>query len=438
MRVDRNSIKILAAIALVMLLVGYAVLRWSNESVGFEKARQISDTRAYIRISGESLLTRDFWAAARPAVYPLVLKIFRADPGTVSAFQALFSILAWFTLAASVAWSLTGILRPVSMVLILLLSLDRHIAGWDAVILTESVSLSLLALFLSGWIWLLRRWSVGRAVWLCLVAFLWTFSRDTNAWMVLLIAGMMVLAVIFWGAKKQFIFLAAVFFLIFSVSNLAAGLGARWVFPFQNVLAQRILADQEALSFFSGCGMPVTPELLRLAGGNAASQERAFYADPALGQYRTWLRAEGKLCYIRWLLASPVQSLSRPLIDFASLVAFDDVDRFFPQRYERALPGLAERLLHPRDAPLWIWALISLAAVIALVQKSWRSNPLWAVFIGVCLLIYPHLFIVWHGDALGTPRHALAVSIQFMLSFWLLILLLAERLLARRRPPRSV
>jgi hypothetical protein len=50
-------------------------------------------------------------------------------------------------------------LRPVAFGLVLALSLDRHIAGWDVVMLTESLSLSLLALFLAVWLWLLRNWS---------------------------------------------------------------------------------------------------------------------------------------------------------------------------------------------------------------------------------------------------------------------------------------
>ena len=430
--------KVLRFIILVILFAVYAVLRWNNESVAFEKAKQTSDTKAYIRISREPLLTRDFWANTRPAIYPLILKIFQADVSTVSAFQSAFSILAWFILASSIAYSLTGFLRSISFGLILVLSLDRHIAGWDVVMLTESVSLSLMVLFISGWIWLLKRWSVGKMIWLSLIAFLWAFSRDTNAWIILFIAGIMSLAVIFFGAKRQFISLVIVFFVIFVASNLAANLGSRWIFPFQNVLAQRVLTDKEALSFFSNCGMPITPELLRLAGGNAASEERAFYSDPALEPYRTWLHADGQSCYIRWLLASPVQSLYQPLTDFAPLIAFENVNKFFPQRYEHVLPWYAERLLYPKDALLFLWVLISIIAVIATIQKTWQFNSLWMVFVGLCVLIYPYLFIVWHGDTLGTPRHALAISVEFILSFWLCVLLLLEKVLLRLRVPSFV
>ena len=41
-------------------------------------------------------------------------------------------------------------MRPIGFGLILALSLERHIAGWDVVMLTESLSISLLVLFLGS------------------------------------------------------------------------------------------------------------------------------------------------------------------------------------------------------------------------------------------------------------------------------------------------
>jgi hypothetical protein len=116
-------------------------------------------------------------------------------------------------------------------------------------------------------------------------------------------------------------------------------------------------------------------------------------------------------------------------MDLAWLLAFEDVNTFYPQRYQPPLPWYAERLLYPQDAVLWLWALTSIGALIAVWRKAWKVNPAWVVLIGLCLLIYPHLFIVWHGDVPGTHRHALTISLQFVLGVWLLGLLAAERFL---------
>jgi hypothetical protein len=428
----------LIAIVMLLLFAAYANLRWANEAPAFEKAKETADTPSYLRVSGEAFLSKEFWANARPPMFPLLLKVYATDKIKVASFQTAFSILAWGMLALSLAYSLKGLLRPIAFGLILAFSLDRHIAGWDVVMLTESLSISLLALFLAAWLWLLKSWSWGKVIVLSLAAFPWAFTRDTNGWILLMIAGLILLGVLFFKARRRYLVVAFVFVLIFALSNLSANKGHRWVFPFQNVLAQRILPDQRAVAFFADCGMPVTPQLLDLAGGFANSEDRAFYLDPALESYRTWLYANGKSCYVRWLFSRPLTSLREPWTDFARLLTFKDVSSFYPQRYKPLLPWYAERLLYPQDAVLWLWGLTTLAALVAIWKKAWRANKAWIVLIGLCLLIYPHLFIVWHGDVLGTDRHALTVSLQFVLSFWLFGILLLESILVRFRVPGFV
>jgi hypothetical protein len=282
--------------------------------------------------------------------------------------------------------------------------------------------------FLAAWLWLLRGWSWGKVALVGLVAFTWAFTRDTNGWILLMVAGLILLAVLVFKARGVYLVLACLFTMIFLLSNLSAEAGNRWVFPYQNVLTQRILTDQFALSFFENCGLPLSPELLELSGGFANSGDRALYNDPALESYRVWLHSRGKACYMRWLVSRPLTSLRAPWMDFAWLLAFEDVAYFFPQRYQPVLPWIVERVLYPQSMLLWLWAVTTIAALVATWTRAWRANPAWVVFIALCLLIYPHLFIVWHGDVPGTHRHALTVSLQFVLSLWLFALLLVERL----------
>jgi hypothetical protein len=419
----------LISIALLLLFAFYANLRWAHEAPLFEKARGTADTPSYVRVSGEALFSKEFWANARPPIFPLLLKYYAVDSIKVAAFQTAFSIFAWGMLALSLAYSLKGLLRLATFSLVLALSLERHIDGWNLVLLTESLSHSWMALFLAAWLWLRRGWSWGKVALLSLIALVWAFTRDTNGWILLMIAGLILIGVLFFKAPKRYLAVALSFSLIFLLSNLSADRGHRWVFPFQNVLAQRILTDQSALTFFEDCGMPLTPELLELAGGFANSQDRAFYTDPALESYRAWMYANGKACYMLWLFSRPLTALREPWPDFARLLAFADVTSFYPQNYVPLLPWYMERVLYPQDALLWLWSGTTIAALVVIWRKAWKANPAWVVFIVLCLLVYPHVFIVWHGDVTGTHRHALTVSLQFVLSFWLLGLLTAERIL---------
>jgi hypothetical protein len=115
------------------------------------------------------------------------------------------------------------------------------------------------------------------------------------------------------------------------------------------------------------------------------------------------------------------------------LLAFEDVSTFYPQRYEPLLPWYAELILYPQNVLLWLWAGTTLAALVAVWKRAWRANTAWVVFIGLSLLVYPHLVLVWHGDVVGTDRHALTASIQLILCLWLFGLLVLEAILARFR-----
>ena len=425
----QSMANVLMLTVLALLFVIYANVRWGNEASAFEKAKETADTPAYVRISGEALLSKRFWANARPPMFPLLLKAYAADKIKVASFQTAFSIFTWGTLALAVEYSLKEFLRPFALGLILALSLERHIAGWDLAVLTETLSVSLMALFLAIWLWLLKGWSWGKVLILSLIAFLWAFTRDTNGWILLMVSGLIVVGVMFFGARKRYLLVALVFVILFALSNFSASEGNRWVFPFQNVLAARILPDHDALLFFTDCGMPVTPELLSLAGGYADSNERAFYVDPVLQPYRAWLHVSGRSCYMRWLLSRPWISLREPWPDLEWLLAFENVTFFFPQRYKPILPWYAERVLYPQDMVMWIWLLTTVVVLVAIWKKTWKVNPAWLLPIGLCTLIYPQLFIVWHADMHGTHRHALTASLHFVLSFWLLGLLMAERIL---------
>ena len=414
---------------MLLFFVAYAWLRWESEAPALTKFKRTADTPAYFRVANEDLFSRDFWGNTRPPMFPLVIKALNSDAIRVVQFQTAFSIVSWGLFALSVAYQFKSLLRTLAFGLILAISMEHHIAGWDVVLLTESLSISLLVLFLASWLWLLQSWSWWKVIQLIFVAFAWAFTRDTNAWLLLMVAGMILLAVLMFGAHKRYLSIALIFFLIFTINDRSANIGNRWLFPFQNVLAQRILTDQTAIEFFAECGMPITSELLGMAGGYANSGDRAFYNDPTLDSYRTWVHPNGKACLMRWLLSRPLASLREPWEDFEWLLVFEEVSRFFPQRYDPILPWYAERILYPQNGTLWLWTLTTFSALVAIWKRAWQLNHTWVVFLGLCLLIYPHLFIVWHGDVPGTHRHALTISLQFVLSFWLLGLLVAEWIL---------
>ena len=414
------------------ILASYLTIRILNLSQAVQKVRTTADTASYVRISKESIFGIRFLATSRPFVFPLVLKVFQNDSESVVWAQGIFSIISWSVLAVSVGYSLqVFFLRVTAFGLILLLSLYRYIIGWDAVLLTESLSLSLMALFIAGWFWLMKGWRWPKAVFILAVAFLWAFCRDTNAWVILTIALMLLLLVGFRLADRKYLVFSVPFMMMFLLSNFSADIGDRWVFPFQNVLARRILTNEQAVEFFTHCGMPISPALIQLRGGFANSEDRAFYEDPALEEYRLWLHQSGKICYVKWLLSNTLESIQRPLAEFDTLISMQGIQpTLFSKRFSPILPARLESVLFPGRGFLFLFVLGWAFIFIAVLTKAGMHNKAWWVVIGLNILVFPHYFIVWHGDVMGIYRHVLTVSIQFYLGMWILMLLMLDSILS--------
>jgi hypothetical protein len=169
-----------------------------------------------------------------------------------------------------------------------------------------------------------------------------------------------------------------------------------------------------------------SPKLLSLAGAFANGDDRAFLDDPELQDFRSWVRENGKPCYMKWLAANPAVSVGQALHEFEGLIYFEDVNKYFSRRYVDLLPSRMERLLYPVHAVIWLWAGLTMIALVAIYKRAWLENSLWAVYILLCLTIFPHLFITWHGDSMAVDRHALSVGLQLALCLWLFVFLACE------------
>jgi hypothetical protein len=164
-----------------------------------------------------------------------------------------------------------------------------------------------------------------------------------------------------------------------------------------------------------------------------------MFSGPDLGAFRDWLRDRGRACYVGWLVTDPIASIRAALYQTGELIAFSSVDRFFSVRYVPLLPTFVAAVLYPEQLILWIWGFSTLAALLAIWRRLWGDNRLWVAFVFMNFLVFPHLFLTWHGDAMAPDRHALSVAVQLYLGFWMLVLLLFQHSWYQRgevTPPR--
>ncbi|MBK6648060.1 MAG: hypothetical protein IPG44_20350 [Anaerolineales bacterium] len=406
----------------------YALVRIGTTLPALQSPRDLADTDIYIRLADESILGAGLLNADRPVGFPLLLLIAGHDFSLAAGIQLALTIFSWGMLAFAVSRSFQSmVVRFFSFAIILALGLARHLAGWDFVMMTESLSLSLFALLIACAAWLLQGWRTIKLIALAGVAVLFAFTRDTNAYLLAMAAGLILIAVMFRWCKPRGMAVSFIFLAIFAASYLTANMGERWVFPFVNVMGRRILPYLDRVEYFEDCGMPVTPELMEMAWYFAGGNDRRFFNDPALEGFRQWLAEDGKACYMKWLVSHPAETFAEVYREFDGLMFFDGVGEYFSRNYSDLLPSRIERLLYPVYFADWILAALMVGAIAASILRPWVKNPLWALFIILSLTIFPHAYITWHGDAMAPERHMLSVGMQLSVSFWLLLFLAGER-----------
>ena len=439
----RRFVIALVCTGVFLACFGLRLGHWSTVS----EIRHFPDTPGYLSKASWPLWSWRSWSETsknvkawvlldRSLTVPLLYKLLGRAPRSIGVFQLLLSIACWAVLALFVARAAhLDVLKPVAFLIVLLFSLCDQIIMWDGFLLSDSVALSLMVLLVASWMWILERWHWSKALVLVVIAFLWTFTRDTNAWAILMLA---LLLALFAARSRGHVLLAVVFVVLFAANEFSQNAAKRWVTPFVNVVGLRVLPDAERTAYFARLGMPVTPGVMGLAGHLAWAQGRRYYTDPDLHPFREWVHAHGKATYARFLVAHPATTLLEPFRDARGLVA-PTLDYYRRAPPHSILPAALAMVLYLDGWPLLLvlGPLILVVAVASSVRLHTRDERLLLLSCVLVLLFYPHAAIAWHGDSNDVGRHALLASVHLRLGVWLLLISAADMLLMRTRSGRS-
>ena len=355
----------------------------------------------------------------------MLYKLTGSSPVVIDAVQTGLSTLAWLSLAWVFSRSLKdNRVKTTVFAMLLGFSLAASIQGWNHIIQSESLSISLMALLLAVWITLLQRWRWCKLAALILLLTWWIGTRETNIYLGLMVA--VILATLGLFKKKQRVYWAvSTFLVLFGFLNLQLSevpTLPRWLYPLTNTLLNRILPNEEFLGYFRARGLDTPPELMALSGGLANSDDFAVYNDPALAGVEDWLYRKGKDTYIRFLIDHPLYTLTAPWQDARTSLASSEIAAYGPWNLRQFAAWLFEELLFPRS--LEMLAVLFVAALAATLRaNTWRIAPVFWLVLAVLVLFIPHFYLAWHGDAAEVPRHAIQASIQLRLSLWLLLFL---------------
>ena len=409
------------------------------------EALQMADSSVYTRQAEHPLTDSRFWIRKAPPLYPLWYKAFGAFGDTeliaggvhprtepvLPAAQTALSLLAFTMLAfacARTAYTRAG--RRLLFALPLAVSLMPLVAKWNQVVMSESLSMSLFAIFVAAWFLYFRRPSWWALAAIATSAVLWATVRDTNYLTVAMIVPIAALADV--GGRRKSAALCIALIAAFAVAHAVESRSDRRLFSFYNVVGQRILPHPDRVGFFaSSGGMPTSSALAERSGKWASDDELAFFGDMRLERFREWSADHGVATYVQFLLAHPFYSLAAPATEigetFLNRLGWA-VNMDWSSPDEPLAPWLAGALR---------WAvLLGYGAAILSALSLWRRGrlddaPWLLVPLGMALLSLPQLWVAWLGDAMGYLRHGLTAVLCFLLGGLLLSAAMVDKFLAQ-------
>lgn len=393
------------------------------------------------------------WGLERPCGYPLFLWLCGFDLAWAVCWQRLIGAGAWVCLAVAMARSWTAAsAQCVALCGVLAVSLTLNMLCWDALILTESLTLSLLALFYAAWLWAPRPraavWLLGAL--LALAGVLPLALRDAHAALApvfaLLLLGEGARA---WrGGDRQrggALAGAALVILALTAAHLAdaARAGRGWSNAAQ-LLLRHVLTDRAHADW--------------LAARHGLPRQAVIYADvdgrPSVRYDETlmpWLRSHAPQAWRDFLLHHPAwawQRFAAPPSFYGTAIVEYLGDDPTPWRAARLRPTMALHALTYRGlgwllGARWLHEVMLLATLVlggvwlaGIVAPARVAAPRWLPT--ALLLIAAALaatVLALFGDAIEVWRHGLP-GLQALYLFGVWCAAAGVQAVARRRERR--
>jgi hypothetical protein len=377
--------------------------------------------------------------SVRLPTVPAFFRVLGRDGRMIVLVQAVLSAASWGWLASVLARRYSSSLVGVGVgVAVLVFSVTATVAMWDGVLLSESLSISLLALLIAASVRAFDQPNLARIAAAIGVAATWVCTRDPNAFMLgiaALTAGS--LAVVHWLPRPVLIIAAA--WAILAVAVLAVqSTSPRWE-ALYDILGKRILTDREATNEFAGAGMPATPEVLAMRDRFAA---QGFRTRPELAELRRWTQKNGRQTYLRYLVQHPDRTLLGPFrhrpCPTRNPACFPITGnlRFYAARdWRSAFPRSFDAIVGQRfDVKQYLGAVAFclLAGVLGLWRIGGRYFG-WSIALTVASLIF--VVLAWNASSQEVVRHTLDMWIYVTLAVVISLGAIADEAVRRRKSP---
>jgi len=389
-----------------------------------------NDSEVYIHMAQKGLGSRALWAGPRPPVLPLLIKAVGSSDAFLTV-QAAVAAVAWGVLAWTVARLMAPGWRRVTAVWVVLAFAGSFpLTLWNRSVLSESLSLSLMALLLAALIWTTRAATWPRIGATLAAGLVFAATRDAQVWTVAMLAlAVGVRAAVVargrrpWAARLAV--LSAGLAGVVVVTGWGTATSHRTPQNVADVLDVRVFPYPARVAWFAAHGMPEAARIDALARATAVvpGQAPVVYTAPSdrtFAPLEHWVATRATGVYLLWLVTHPGYVIAEPLVR-------PERSYNFAQGSLTAYASSTDRDASPLTVVMWppLIGLLILAAVAGyctVLARGWR-DPVWRtvlVFTGIGI---PAMLVAWHGDGQEVTRHTLEGLAQFRLGVWILVLL---------------
>lgn len=396
------------------------------------------DSALYVAAARAPVWSRNFWAGPGAFGFLLLAKLCARNLRAIVLVQTVLAIGAWSFLATAVSGALrSDAARWVALAGILGVALTPGVLQWNAMIVTESLSLSTLCFLIGCAIRLVQRGGPRDLVLLLAALAAFAYTRDTNA---LVVGGIGVVALVC-TLKPAYrrggaVIGATCIALAVSAMLLAnAARPPRWYWPVAETTAIRLLAEPDTTRYLVDHGFPWSPQMRLLPQHYyylyAPVREGAEFA-----AFREWVRHDGRRVYLDYLVSHPGWALRKPFDDRNRVLDIGGVEVYGRLYHNR--PGGPFTAVGVIAAPraqrvLEVWTGAAAVVLLVLVLRRRVGRPLGGVIGLVGLFAVAGYYAAWYGDALEVNRHALTAGVQLRVWCWIVTALAVDAAVASAR-----
>ncbi len=315
------------------------------------------------------------------------------------------------------------------------------ITMWNRSLLSESLSMSLLALVVAGLMAVARRVTWPRVVGTVAAGLAFATTRDAQAWTVAAARG---------GARRAGPrpdlagpdrrgaagVLAVCLIAAAGLAEWGTLASDRTTGDVADVFYVRVFPFPARVAWFAAHGMPEARQIDGLAAattatGGAAKVVALGTNQPSLVPLQRWLRTDGGAAYLEWLATHPWYVVTEPLVR---------PERAF--NFARGNLGFYAGPGGPPTSPLtpifWsglpVLALLAAAAASLAVRRRAWLHPPWRVLVAVTGVGVVAMLVAWHGDGQEVTRHTVEGLAEVHVG---IVILVVIGLLGRWPPPAA-